>query len=210
MKRNEKRPSDTRGKLIQTATKLFSEKGYDGITVDEIVDTAGVNKRMVYHYFGSKEAIYQEVLREVFGRLTQLELTATASDEQAEVIIEKLVRVYFKFLVDNPEFVQLLLWENLSKGRHLDPVIEDLSKAPILKFLQTTLEEQSRRGQINSQLNPKHLLINLIGLCFIYFSNRYTLSQTVGIDLNSPAHLNAGIKQVIELFKRGMHIDIRK
>lgn len=201
MKSKAKRPSDTRQKLIQTATRLFSEKGYDGISVDEIVDATGVNKRMVYHYFGSKEAIYQEVLREVFGRLTHLELTTTASKENAEVIIEKLVRAYFKFLVDNPEFVQLLLWENLSKGRHLAPVMEDLSKAPILKFLQATLEDQSRSGHINRKLNPKHLLINLIGLCFIYFSNRHTLSHTVGIDLNSPANLDAGIKHVIELIR---------
>jgi TetR/AcrR family transcriptional regulator len=50
-------PDRTKANLLKAATALFSEKGYHGVTVDEIVSLAGVNKRMVYHYYGSKEDI---------------------------------------------------------------------------------------------------------------------------------------------------------
>ena len=128
----------TKEKLLKVAIDLFSEKGFDGATVDEIVNAAKVNKRMVYHYFGSKEAIYREALKEVFSRLQNVELETIHPEDSIEKTLEDLVRAYFVFLAGNPDFVNLLLWENLGKGRHLQPELVALSKAPILggvKFL---------------------------------------------------------------------------
>jgi len=186
------------------AIGLFSEKGYDGVTVDEIVEKAAANKRMVYHYFGSKEAIYQEALREVYGRLTRIELAVVHPEEPVEKVLEAIIRAYFLFLSANPEFVQLLLWENLGRGRHLAAAGDALSKAPILQVLLRVLRRGAREGRIASGFDAKHLLINLIGLCLIYFSNRYTLSRSVGLDLNSPRVLEKGINQIVRLLKHGM------
>jgi AcrR family transcriptional regulator len=197
-------PAGTRERLLLAAIRLFSQKGYDGATVDEIVEEAGANKRMVYHYFGSKEAIYREVLREVYGRLTHIELALVNPNDSVERALEALVRAYFTFLATNPEFVQLLLWENLGQGRHLGAVGDALSKAPILQVLQRVLRQGVREGRIGGGFETKHLLINLIGLCLIYFSNRYTLSRSVGLDLHSPRVLEEGVTQVIRLVKYGI------
>jgi len=194
----------TKEKLLKVAIDLFSEKGYDGATVDEVVNTAGVNKRMLYHYFGSKESIYREVLKEVFTRLEKVELATIHPEEPIENTLEKLVRAYFNFLVTNPDFVSLLLWENLAKGRHLNPKMVQFSKAPILDLLNKVLHEGALRGQIREGLNVKHLFINMTGLCLIYFSNSYTLTQTVDLDLNSPKVLEAGIQQVLSLLRHGI------
>ena len=194
----------TRSRLLSAGIRLFSQRGYDGTSVDEIVLEAGANKRMVYHYFGSKEAIYREVLREVFGRLTNIELAMVDQEEGVEEALEALVRAYFAFLAANPEFVQLLLWENLGKGRHLMAMGDALSKAPILDVLHRVLRRGVREGQIGPGFDSKHLLINLIGLCLIYFSNRYTLSQSVGLDLRSPQILQDGVNQVLSLVKHGI------
>jgi len=191
-------------RLLRIAIRSFSRKGYDGVSVDEIVAAAQVNKRMVYHYFGSKEALYQAVLSEVYGRLTNLELAAVNPHDSLENVLELLIRTYFQFLATNPEFVQLLLWENLAQGRHLGTTIESFSKAPILQILHQVIKTGVRQGRIHRKLKTEHLLINLIGLCLIYFSNRYTLSQTVGLDLRSPQVLEEGVRQVILLTKHGI------
>ncbi len=194
----------TRQKLLTAATRLFAQKGFDGTSVDEIVSAARVNKRMVYHYFGSKVAIYREVLKVVFSRLAQIELAVLDPQHEPEVVIESLVRANFKFLSENDEFVQLLLWENLSHGAHIGPTMDELSKAPILELLQGVIKDGVASGKIYPGLKTKHLLIQLIGLCLIYFSNRYTLSRTVNMDLKSPKVLEQGIEQVIVLVKRGI------
>lgn len=194
----------TRERLLITAIRLFAQKGYDGTVVDEIVAEAGVNKRMVYHYFGSKEALYREVLREVYGRLMNVELALVNPNAPMGQTLEALVRAYFAFLAANPEFVQLLLWENLGQGRHLEAVGDALSKAPILDVLHKALQRGFAEGRLAEGFQTKHLLINLIGLCLIYFSNRYTLSRSVGVDLRSPQVLKVGINQVIRLVKHGI------
>lgn len=199
-----RKTSGTRQRLLKAAIRLFSMKGYDGVSVDEIVAEAKVNKRMVYHYFGSKELLYQEVLREVYGRLLRLELAMVSPDSSIEDVLESLIRTYFGFLAENPEFVQLLLWENLARGRHLGAATGSLSKAPILQVLNQALQTGIQEGRIHRSLKTKHLLINLIGLCLIYFSNRYTLSQTVGLDLQSRKVLDEGICQVTWLVNHGI------
>jgi TetR/AcrR family transcriptional regulator len=202
MKTRKNNPSNTRARLLAAATELFSAKGFDGVSVDEIVVRAGANKRMVYHYFGSKEAIHREVLREVYDRLGRLELAL--GEAPLEDLLEAIVRAYFSFLAANPEFVQLLLWENLSHGRHLAGTGDALSKAPMLKVLRQVLERGVREKHITPGLDPRHPLINLIGLCLVYFSNRYTLSRAVGLDLQSPRVLESGIGQIVRLLRQGV------
>jgi len=197
----------TKPRLLQVAIRLFARNGYEGVSVDEIVTAARVNKRMVYHYFGSKKALYQAVLQEVYGRLMRLELAVVNPQSSIEEVLELLVRAYFQFLATNPEFVQLLLWENLAQGRHLGAATESFSKAPILQILHQVIKTGVRQGRIHRRLKTEHLLINLIGLCLIYFSNRHTLSQTVGLDLRSRKVLQEGLHQVILLAKYGILSD---
>ena len=199
-----KQKLNVKARLLKAATDLFSKFGYDGTTVDEIVLTAGVNKRMVYHYFGSKEVMYQEVLKEVFYRLRTVELASIQPGDPIEKTLKNLVHVYFNFLAANPEFINLLLWENLAKGRHLHAELSVLSKSPLINLLTEVISEGTRQGVIQEGLNPKYLLINIIGLCQIYFSNSYTLSHTVEIDLQSPSGLEAGIEQVFVLLSHGI------
>lgn len=204
MKSKPPRNPVARQRLFRTAIRLFSEKGYDGVSVDEIVVVARINKRMVYHYFGNKESLYREVLREVYGRLTGVELATIDLKKPVEESLEALVRVYFAFLADNPEFVQLILRENLARGRHLSEALGEISKAPILRVLRQVIQKGIRQKEIHRGFSPEHLLINLIGLCLIYFSNRYTLSQAVGINLHSRKVLQKGIGQAIQLVKHGI------
>ncbi len=60
---------DNRSKLLHIACKLFSEKGYDAVGVQEIVLESGVTKPTLYHYFGSKEGLLQAILEHGFAQL---------------------------------------------------------------------------------------------------------------------------------------------
>ncbi|MES2310386.1 MAG: TetR/AcrR family transcriptional regulator [Verrucomicrobiota bacterium] len=208
MKAKTRNAARTRGKLLKVATRLFSKKGFDGVSVDEIVDTAKVNKRMVYHYFGNKEGIYASVLKEAFQKLAEVEKEIVIEASSSVEVIEGIIRAYFEFPLKNPEFVRLLLWENLNNGAHLEAEIaEELSKSPILEFLQKAMNEGVAEGRIRPGLNAKHLLIQMIGLCLIYSSNRYTLTKTVNLDLTSPKVLKQGADQVVLMVKSGILIE---
>src|SRR4051794_12287818 len=57
----------TRAKIIAAARQEFSEKGFNGARVDKIAECAGVNKRMLYYYYDTKENLYHEVLQEIMA-----------------------------------------------------------------------------------------------------------------------------------------------
>ncbi len=56
-------------RLIDAATRLFADKGYERVAVQEIVERAGVTKGAMYHYFGSKD----DLLHEIYGRLLRMQ-----------------------------------------------------------------------------------------------------------------------------------------
>ena len=107
-------PLPVRTRLLQAATRLFAQTGYRGTTVDEIVAEAKVNKRMVYHYFGDKERLYHAVLTEAYRGLETVEVEALSHTQNIDELTGAMVRSYFDFLSAHPEFVRLLLFENLT------------------------------------------------------------------------------------------------
>ncbi len=187
-----------------SATRLFSTRGFDGVSVDDIVEAAGVNKRMVYHYFKNKEGLYLAVLGEVFRRLSDFELEAIESASDPIQAIASILEAYFAFLGKNPEFVALLSWENLSHGRFTGRQPELLSKNPVLTRLRTAVNEGVRLGVFRENIDVKHLLVSLISLCFVYHANRYTLSRSVGLNLESAAVLRKGLALVTDLTLNGL------
>ena len=96
-------PELTRRRLLDAATKLFAEKGRDGTSVDEICQTSGVNCRMIYHYFGSKDGLYMAMLEVVYGRIREITVDVDAHSESLSEFVESLTERYFRFLQTNPE-----------------------------------------------------------------------------------------------------------
>ena len=94
-------PDRTRRRLLQAAIKLFAARGYHGVAVDQIVAAARVNKRMVYHYFGSKDAIFEAALYEVYGRIDLIEVRALESGRTPRAKLSRLLESYSDFLDAN-------------------------------------------------------------------------------------------------------------
>jgi TetR/AcrR family transcriptional regulator len=81
---------EVRGRLLASATELFSRKGYAATTVREIVAQAGVTKPVLYYYFRSKEGIYLDLMREPIRGF--FEHIGSAIDEEGTAW-ERLVRM---------------------------------------------------------------------------------------------------------------------
>jgi TetR/AcrR family transcriptional regulator len=200
----QRNPDRTRRRLLQSAIKLFAKQGFHAVSVDEIVALAKVNKRMVYHYFGSKDALFEAALVEVYGRIESVEFHAVESGQSPREKLSRLLESYFAFLDEEPEFTRLLQWENLEKGRHLTKENHLLTKNPFFAQFQAIVQDGIKAGDFRPNLDVPHLLIHFIGLCFIYHSNRFSLSQSLEIDLGAPEVKQQGLKQVLALVFEGI------
>ena len=202
-------PVRTKQNLLTAGTRLFASHGYHGVAVDEIVAAAGCNKRMMYHYFGDKEGLYAAVLQAVYARLERVEMQPMPEDATTADVVREIMARYFDFLSHDPEFVNLLLWENLNQGRILARHPHLLTKAPAIAKLREVLEAAKRRGQIGDVGDVRHLLILMIGMCFIYFSNRHTLRQGIGLDLDRPSVRAEGLRTAQQMFLAHLGIEER-
>lgn len=102
MARN-KYPEETERKILDVARKLFTEKGYDHTTIQDIVDGLGMSKGAVYHHFKSKEAIYDRITDLYYDKHSWMIDPGTLPGETA---LEKC-RNLFLFLLSDPEKLQL-------------------------------------------------------------------------------------------------------
>jgi AcrR family transcriptional regulator len=200
----QRNPDRTRRRILQAAIRLFAKGGFHAVAVDEIVQQAGVNKRMVYHYFGSKDALFEAALVEVYQRIEKIEFHAVERGQSPREKLARLLESYFEFLDAEPEFTRLLQWENLEKGRHLTKTNHLLTKNPFMARFRAIVDDGIASGQFRPDLNVPHLLIHFIGLCFIYHSNRFSLSQSLELDLGAEAVKAQGLKQVLQLVFEGI------
>ncbi len=170
--------------LLQTAERIFVDKGFDGARVDEIADEAGVNKRMIYVWFDNKEGLYLEVLRQSFKRLFKSNLPDTEFSRDPAADAVAIIRWYFWFLSDNPGFVRLLNWETLNGGSRAGQVLIGMMEEG-LGPLQKMIRRGKGEGFIRQDL-AVHKLVTLINeLCLGYFSRLELLGVLWNQDLES-------------------------
>src|ERR1700755_1682533 len=112
-------PAATRQKLLAAARREFARNGLAGARVDEIALRAGVNKQLVYHYFGDKDALYLAVLEWVYEEIRAQERKLNLEGLPPQTAIRKLIESSFDHLAAHPDFILLLNDENRGGARHV-------------------------------------------------------------------------------------------
>ena len=213
-------PEASRRRLLEAGVKVFSERGLDGGSVSMIARSARINRRMLYHYFGSKDGLYRASIRHVYQQLSSMEVDLADMLLPAEELLARLIRAYYEFMASHPEHVRMLTWENLQLGRASPGRSRALPwrsraareaglssfKAPIIKALRIALDRGRREGRFRADVDEKQLLISCLGLSFFYFSNQYTLGQALGLDLAAPATIEKRIEHVVSLLLDGIRV----
>lgn len=189
----------TKKKILQAAEEEFAEKGYYGARVDHIAQLAGINKRMIYEYFNNKEGLYRKVLITVYGRLGEQEVCLLTQNLDCSDAIIRLIRLHFDFLRDNPTYVSLLLWENLNKGKYFEAEEIKLIRDPALLQIREVIRKGKEQGVFRNEVDEDQFLLSLLTFSFPYFSNRYTLSQLLGIPMGLGENLDKRVDHVTEM-----------
>lgn len=196
----ERNSQKSREDILNAAEIEFAEKGIYGTRVDEIAKQANINKRMIYEYYGSKEELYKAVLVNVYGRLGNQEIGVLSDKTDAVNAIRKLIKLYFKFLKENPTYVSLLQWENLNKGKYIQDADFTGIKDPTLELMRKVIKRGKDEGVFKPDIDTEQVIISLLTYFFAYFSNRYTLSKLIGKKLDEEENINRRIEHVTDMF----------
>ena len=193
-------PAATRTKLLTAARREFAQNGLAGARVDEIAARAGVNKQLVYHYFGDKDALYLAVLEWVYEEIRTQERKLNLEGLPPERAIKKLIESSFDHLAAHPDFILLLNDENRNGARHVRSSVrlEDMH-SPLVSMVSTILKQGVQAGIFRQGIDPVHLYISIAGLSYFFFSNTPTLSAIFGADLTSASAKRARRRHVVDM-----------
>jgi AcrR family transcriptional regulator len=143
----------TRRRIIEAALAQFSDKGYAGARVDEIARDADTSVRMLYHYFGNKEALWRAVLHE---RAVQRPRMLLEGDRP----LADFVLHHFETLGRDTSFVRMMVWEGMSGGAADDPSATERQAG--YRQIIDYLRHQQEQGWLDSQLEPDMALLLII------------------------------------------------
>jgi AcrR family transcriptional regulator len=193
----------TRARILAAAKSEFAALGLGGARVDEIAEKANANKRMIYHYFGNKEDLFQVVLEEAYLDIRKAEQELHLDHLPAREALEKLVRFTWAYYLDNPEFITLVNSENLHRARHVKQSERIKSSSrKLVDLVQGILERGVREGVFRAGIDPVQLNITIAAIGYYYLTNRFTGSILFERDFMSDAALQDRLSFNIETIMR--------
>lgn len=153
----------TEEKILLSASKVFTEKGFAGTRTRDIAEEAGINLALLNYYFRSKEKLFEQVMKVkmvlLFGQIVPI-LTneKTNLEEKIDLVINK----YFEILSKNPNLPLFVLSEMQKKNSEVKSII------PVNKiFKNSVILKQIKERK--PELNPSHFLINLLSMTIFPF-----------------------------------------
>jgi AcrR family transcriptional regulator len=180
-------PDGVRRDILAVARAEFVENGLSGARVDEIAAKTSTSKRMIYYYFGDKEGLYRAVLEEAYGRIRTFERSLDLAALPPREAIATLTGFTFDYHADNPDFVRLVMVENIHHARHLQssPKIGELNLSAI-DMIREVYGRGLRDGVFRDGLDPVDIHLTISALAFYNVSNRASIRQVFGHDMAEP------------------------
>ncbi|MCA0422034.1 MAG: TetR family transcriptional regulator [Proteobacteria bacterium] len=195
----------TRARILNVATREFARRGFEGATTDDIADKAHVNKRMIYHYFGSKERLYLAVLEEAYATARHAEEKLKLDADDPVSALSRLAEFTFDSFARDRTFISLLNTENRNEAKVLrkSEKIRAMNST-VLKAVDTILRQGEARGVFRSGLDAFQVWVSMVSLSYFYFSNIHTLSIVGGSRLSEAEALAARRRHVVDFVLAGV------
>ncbi len=151
----ERKKRQRRDTIVDAARALFIDRGFDGVTIEEIAAEADVSAGTVYTAFSTKSALlYNVLLRDLEQPVRQVD-AVIGSDLQPLLVIERVIKIYFQWIDSYPigisrSFAALALNDPAGVGRHYCMIEKTLLSGFTAAF--SCLEQ---RGQLQAGLKAQ-------------------------------------------------------
>ena len=160
---------NTEEHILEVARKVFMENGYDGTSMQMIADEAGINKSLLHYYYRSKDRLFHQIFEKVFSQFVPHLGVIFMSEMSLEEKIRAFVGRYIDIFIENP-LIPIFVMQELSKNpQNLARLIRDAGIKPELMINKISESLQDEDIEIS---DPRHFLVNLIGLCVFPFAAR--------------------------------------
>ncbi len=193
-------PAATKERLLRAGIAEFGTKGVGGARAATIAKRAKCNIRMLYHYFGGKENLYQACLERVYSKIRMEERLLNLHLFEPQEAIERLVQFTFEHMLKNPDFVRMAGVENTQRGKYIKKLPLVANAASELNYTISDILERGARAKLfRDRLDPFQIYLSILSMSYMHLSNRYTISITYGRDVTDEEWLKLRHQHVMDM-----------
>jgi len=161
---------DSRGLIAAAARVEFAAHGYAGARVDRIARRAGVNKQLLFYYFGSKKGLYQTIVDGAAGEATRTVDASRPSHAAAQ--LRHAFAGLFNTFSARPELVRLLMFDVEHQGRASRQALDAL-----MSRITDVITEGQGHGYFRDDVNPERMARQALVLAIGYFALEPVLNE---------------------------------
>jgi TetR/AcrR family transcriptional regulator len=185
--------------LIATATRLFAERGLNGVSIRELSTAAGVSISMISYYFDGKEGLYSAVLLDQFSCFEYMKSIKERASGPLEKI-EEYVRWSIQRNRDYPYLLRYYTSELTNPTRYFSIIVQPaLEKA--LHILIEIITEGVDKKLFREDLNPEDTALAMAGMVNYYFLSTLATQEFIN---HSPERDEDLIRHYMDLFTKGL------
>ena len=168
-------PQGTRQALLQAGATLFAERGFDGVSIEDVADGAGVNKALISYHFGGKRALYAAILESAFSSMAERLHGIERDAPNAREALHGFLSAFEQITRERPGFPTLFVREVLSSG------IEASVLPHLLDIIGVSrrLAARGAREGLFRKVDPLLLHFGLVGSLVFFFATEPARQKAV-------------------------------
>ncbi|MFN8248593.1 MAG: TetR family transcriptional regulator [Ferruginibacter sp.] len=159
--------------IIEKAEELFATQGYEGTTVRDIADAAGVNLAMISYYFGSKEKLLEALFMERMNA-TRHRIEAVVNNQSLTPFqkIETLIDEYITRVEEKEAFYKIMLSEQvINKNTVVMKLLKEL-KLTYARLISSVIEEGQKQKIFRKDVDIVLMLTTMTGTVMFMLINK--------------------------------------
>jgi TetR/AcrR family transcriptional regulator len=170
----------TEERILEAAKKVFLLRGLDGARMQDIADEAGINKAMLHYYFRSKDGLFEKIFDRIASKIVP-DLTAIVEqDLPIVVILDRVIHRYIDFVAENPKVPLFMISELTKDPERIGNLLSHTQNFSKMQSFGIKLMQEMQVGTIK-QVNPLHLMLNVISMCIFPFIAQPMVQQVMKI-----------------------------
>ncbi len=176
-------PTDTPNRILEVAREFFAQRGYAGTTVRDIAVAAEANLAAVGYHFGSKQGLYEEVLRSQVAPLGRRLAQVCRAKMPPLDRIEAIVHAVFEHIRMRPQMPAIIARE-LASGREINAAMAGTFRE-ILPVLTGVIVEGQKDGSIRAG-DPTLLTLSVMSQPIYFNLARPVIAAVAGLEVGDP------------------------
>lgn len=183
--------------ILSAAKKVFSIKGKDGATMQEIANEAGINKALLHYYFRTKDLLFEQVFFEEVKKFSPILKNVIAQEVDLYQKINNICEAYILMAIENP-FVPVFVIGELNKQPDL--LIQKMFDGELPDFpkLALQIKEEVDAGKIKP-IMPQQLIMNMMSMCVFPFLMKPMF--IVGMQIDKDVFTNLMLQRIKDVPK---------